>query len=589
MARFFGWDYAGTLAMMATLGFAPLLVLQIAGPGANANYHLAWTIAYSLYLIGRSMGTSLLAEGVADRARLPSLAADTFVYTMLPVTAAAALVIGAAPLIMGLFGPAYADEGTPLLRVLALSTVPWALSTIYLALVRANGRMVAVALVEGATLLLVLGLGALLLPRMGVLGIGIAWLVTNTGVAIAIAIVVLLRNGFEQTTHLLLGLTPSITGSATALGLWRHKLRASVGLDPALDAFLRKSCLPGAASFRPLQTETSSNEVTTVTLGVYGGPLAAGGHEEGPETARLLLKTAKSQRGVASLERYLERLQTLRRERRLDDCGFGLPEILAVKQTRDAIHLVERAPPGEDGQTFLQRRSSRADALSAAVRCIALLHDRTAAPARIGESWLADWIDRPIDLVGRALSTRRQREAFDAFRREQYAFWHEQVLRLGWGHGDFGPAHIVFAAANRQCGGRAAEIDATVSVEGIINWSTARADTPAGLDACHLALATHALVQGVEFSQIVSRLLVDPAPVLDDDIWLACTAGLTDAPRGWPHDTRAIRAMVGLAWLNHSIARLDIANGHAAQRLWTSSHVEQVVLAFSPDRAAGEK
>ena len=38
--------------MMLALGAAPLIVLNLAGPEAIAAYYLAWTIAYSLYLIG---------------------------------------------------------------------------------------------------------------------------------------------------------------------------------------------------------------------------------------------------------------------------------------------------------------------------------------------------------------------------------------------------------------------------------------------------------------------------------------------------------------------------------------------------------
>jgi O-antigen/teichoic acid export membrane protein len=121
--NFFGWDYAGGLTLTLAFAVAPLLVLNHSGPAASAIYHLSWTITYSLYLIGRSMGISLLTEGVSDKSRLKSLVFDSFVYTMVPLTAAALMIAAAAPLVMRMFGESYAVDGSNVLSVLALSSI----------------------------------------------------------------------------------------------------------------------------------------------------------------------------------------------------------------------------------------------------------------------------------------------------------------------------------------------------------------------------------------------------------------------------------------------------------------------------------
>lgn len=195
ITRFYGWDYLGAVCRMITWAAAPLLVLNAAGAAGNASYYVAWTIYTSLYYVGDSMGISLLAEGSTDRNRLRSLAIDAVVLTVLPLLVLAALIAAFAPLIMGLFGPTYAAEGTPILHVLALTSVPAGLVTIYLATVRARGWTKAVALIEAALMVLVLGIGWSLLDRYGPLGMSIGWLAAYLLVAAGVGIFIMVRNG----------------------------------------------------------------------------------------------------------------------------------------------------------------------------------------------------------------------------------------------------------------------------------------------------------------------------------------------------------------------------------------------------------
>src|SRR3546814_6935076 len=70
-----GWDYLATIAMMIGLGAAPILVLQMVGPSAAAGYSITWAITYSIYLVARSFGISMMAEAAADPSLRKSLAA----------------------------------------------------------------------------------------------------------------------------------------------------------------------------------------------------------------------------------------------------------------------------------------------------------------------------------------------------------------------------------------------------------------------------------------------------------------------------------------------------------------------------------
>ncbi|MBX6320827.1 MAG: polysaccharide biosynthesis C-terminal domain-containing protein [Rhodospirillaceae bacterium] len=198
VARYFGGDFVGTLFLSAAMGVAPVLVLEWAGAEANALYYMAWTIAYTLYLVSKYMGVALLAEGAADRENLRALATGALAHTMGLLAVGVAILLAGAPLILRLFGASYAAEGVTLLRVLALSALPFGFTSVFLGVARVEGRMTAVAVVQGLLLVLVVALGVPLLARFGVLGMGVAWLLAQTAIALLVAVLVVNRTGVRR-------------------------------------------------------------------------------------------------------------------------------------------------------------------------------------------------------------------------------------------------------------------------------------------------------------------------------------------------------------------------------------------------------
>src|SRR5262245_10099393 len=184
--RYFVADFLGTSLLMAAIGLAPILVLERIGAEGNAVFYLTWTIAYSLYLVSKSMGISLVAEGAADPWRSRALAAGPLAHTVILLVIAVAVIVVIAPLIVQLFGPSYAADGVGLLRLLCLSALPFGLTSMFLGLARVEGRLTAIVVVQAALTLLVLGLGIPLLDAMGTIGMGIAWLIAQTAIALAL-------------------------------------------------------------------------------------------------------------------------------------------------------------------------------------------------------------------------------------------------------------------------------------------------------------------------------------------------------------------------------------------------------------------
>jgi O-antigen/teichoic acid export membrane protein len=190
VASFVRADYAGTVFLLAAVFGLPLVVLARLGPEAAAVYGITWQIAYALYLVVNGMGQSLVAHVAADPDRLRSARRGMICKAMaLLVPAVLVIAVGAYPL-LSLFGSHYADEGSLLLALLALSAIPnvvtW--STVWSARVRRDGRIlfglpaaIATAVIAGSWYLM---------PLMGVVGTGVAWLGAQS---VAAAVVLLVR------------------------------------------------------------------------------------------------------------------------------------------------------------------------------------------------------------------------------------------------------------------------------------------------------------------------------------------------------------------------------------------------------------
>ena len=176
-------DYLGYLLWMAMTTLLPIIVVQRVGAEATAYYYFCETIAYSLYLISRNMGMSLITEAALDQTRLKAYSYQALVGTarlLIPVVVA--MLIGA-PYILRLFGKDYAVEGTNLLRLLCLSAVPNVITSLFTSIARVQRRMTAIVIMLVSLCGLILMLTYFLLGWFGITGIGIAWLAGQTIIA----------------------------------------------------------------------------------------------------------------------------------------------------------------------------------------------------------------------------------------------------------------------------------------------------------------------------------------------------------------------------------------------------------------------
>ena len=186
VARYLASDYVAALLSQGYIALLPLLVVAVLGSAANAYFYVAFLIAGAAGELARGLSTSLIVEGAHDEADLPFLvrrSARFYLTILLP--GIAVMVIGA-PLLLWPFGSAYVAEGTALLRILLLGTIPQAVITLYLGVERVRANMSRIVAVEAAIVAMVTIGGVLAMQRRGLIGMGMCWFLAHLIVAISV-------------------------------------------------------------------------------------------------------------------------------------------------------------------------------------------------------------------------------------------------------------------------------------------------------------------------------------------------------------------------------------------------------------------
>ncbi len=183
IVRYSVGNYLGTLFSVGSTALLPIMVTYLAGPSANAYFYLAWLIANAFQMVSLNMALSLTVEAATDETKLGIYSYKAFVQIARIVVPLVAVVLLGAPYILRIFGPAYAAEGTTLLRLLALAAIPNIINALYLSIARVRQRMTMIVMIQGSLCVLMLGLGYVLLPVDGITGLGYASVAGQTVVA----------------------------------------------------------------------------------------------------------------------------------------------------------------------------------------------------------------------------------------------------------------------------------------------------------------------------------------------------------------------------------------------------------------------
>ena len=355
-------------------------------------------------------------------------------------------------------------------------------------------------------------------------------------------------------------------------------------IESAINKLLSTADDQGIRSLRPLGEVPFARSVRIDFLGDRGNTAAFTLSFEPPEGTRAVLKRSSSPGGMESLVRQRERLEILRAELPIDECGFGIPQILAFSRAPGLVWSIEKFIGGKDGRAVIQSPGLRAAALAATANAIDSLQSRTVKSTVIDSAWIEEWIDRPAALLCKPVHTlmsRRARQAAVAtFKLQQRTYWLGRTVPLGWYHGDFNPGNILFKqdplrpGTNRHAVATHAPF---AVVEGIIDWDRAGRNGPQGFDICHLAISARRVLTGRQVGEIIRDLMLEGRWNADELAWFG-RCKVLDGPAGeWTSEAGALRAMVGLVWLRLMTANIEKSSDYLSNRLWSAANVERVL------------
>lgn len=181
-----GGLYAGFIFSAASSRLLPLIVLQVVGSSAAAFFTLPWMIVTSLQLVIPSMMSPLTVEASREQSKLVKYSRQTFAQTARLLIPIVLFMMIAAPYLLSLFGQSYAAEAALLLRLLSLATVPQIITGLYFGIARVHRSVGGVIAVHASLFLMNIMLSYYFLSGFGITGVGIAWLISQTVVALVL-------------------------------------------------------------------------------------------------------------------------------------------------------------------------------------------------------------------------------------------------------------------------------------------------------------------------------------------------------------------------------------------------------------------
>jgi O-antigen/teichoic acid export membrane protein len=189
------WDHIATLAIRSPTFVVPVLASAIFPPAEVGYMAMSALIASAFFAVAAAVSNALLAQCADSPERLRAEVRRAFRLIGGLLVGPVLIICLLAPKLLGFFGPDYARYSS-LLVLLLLCTFPDAVSSVAVAVLRVQRRLVAVSAVTVTGAVITIGGSWLLMPRLGILGAGWSALASQMIVAITLAVLAL-RSGLS--------------------------------------------------------------------------------------------------------------------------------------------------------------------------------------------------------------------------------------------------------------------------------------------------------------------------------------------------------------------------------------------------------
>lgn len=175
MIGFSAGNYVSMILLSIPGLMLPLMIVNLLSPAMAAYFYVGWLIVGLLFAIPGAITTSLFAEGSnkPDELDVAVKKALRFAFTLLVPAVIGVCVLG--DWILKLFGSAYSENAAEMLLILAISGIPFTYNQVYIAVKRVQKMVKPIIWISAFVCMFTLIGSYLLIPHLGLLGIGVSW------------------------------------------------------------------------------------------------------------------------------------------------------------------------------------------------------------------------------------------------------------------------------------------------------------------------------------------------------------------------------------------------------------------------------
>jgi GT2 family glycosyltransferase/O-antigen/teichoic acid export membrane protein len=186
LGSFVAGDYLGSLAANSMTALLPLLVVALCGATANAYFYACWVVVTGFDLLLNNLATSLVVEAARDPGRTRTHLRRATLLAAAVLAPAVVLGLLLAPSFLDVLGRGYAGHGAMRLRLTILAMPLRAVGVLYLAFALISRRIRRVITIQVVNASAIVGGSVALLGRLGIGGVGVAYLAAQLVVALGV-------------------------------------------------------------------------------------------------------------------------------------------------------------------------------------------------------------------------------------------------------------------------------------------------------------------------------------------------------------------------------------------------------------------
>lgn len=175
----------------------PIMILNMHLVEQAAYYYIVFGIVSLLFMIPESISTSLFVEG-SNGQSLKKTVIQSLVIIFLLLTPIALFFYLYGSLILGFIGQDYVAGGSGVFRLMIFASFFVVVNNVYFAIKRIQKDTKEITLLSGIIFVLLIGLAYLLIPVLGIEGIGYAWIISYGIGALIIIIQVFRKARFQN-------------------------------------------------------------------------------------------------------------------------------------------------------------------------------------------------------------------------------------------------------------------------------------------------------------------------------------------------------------------------------------------------------